>query len=265
MQGVPKASAAPVQRVNRHIHEYDMAVAEPRRRAEIDAAATSSRRADRRTAWQSIATIRPRSRTNNRLSFTTASSTPLGTSRPADGDTNALYSYDPTAWNVDGAAPAPRDTAGGPAHGFIGGRLYVAGGWSSAFRPTRTAIQRSTNPAEQHVRPRVPIGSGALARIGSAVLGSKLYVVGRLHVHLAARRACVSVLDALTGACSKVAPYPEPTSWLGCGAIRRQNLLAPPCDWPPMKQRSTLSPVERARTERSGMSANLSRSCWSDW
>jgi len=129
-------------------------------------------------------------------------------------DANTLYSYDPTAgtWTQLASAADTRET---PAHGFIGGKLYVAGGWGPSGSPdTNTEVY---DPAS-NTWSAGPAWSGAMAGSGSAVVGSKLYVIGGCGAS-SCGSTTVSVLDTAAGTWSTAAAYPETTSWASCGTI----------------------------------------------
>ena len=213
MQGV-KPSAAPVQRVTGTFPKTDMAVANRALRKNANAAQPAAAAPTAGTAWQSIANYPTPIQDNIAEYHNGKLYSGFGYTGIEGGDTSALYSYDPTAavWTALAGASDMRES---PAHGFIGGRLYVTGGWSSSGHPdSQTEIYNPQN----NTWTKGPDWSGALAGSGSAVLGSKLYVIGGCSAS-GCGTTSVSVLDALTGKWSTASPYPEPTSWLGCGAI----------------------------------------------
>ena len=128
-------------------------------------------------------------------------------------DSSKLYSYDPTAGAWTALASAS-DTRESPAHGFIGGKLYVAGGWGASGDPDPkveiydpAGNSWSTGPAD----PAPYAGSG------SAVIGSTLYVVGGC-TSSTCGTTDVYALDAAAGTWSKLAAYPESTAWVSCAA-----------------------------------------------
>ncbi|HKT02762.1 MAG TPA: carboxypeptidase regulatory-like domain-containing protein [Rugosimonospora sp.] len=129
------------------------------------------------------------------------------------GDVSDLYAYDTEsgAWSKLASAA---DTREKPAGGFIGGKLYVAGGWGATGAPdpkleiyTPASNTWSTGPAD----PKPYAGAG------SAVLNGKLYLVG------GCASSCgttdVMLFNPAAGTWSQLAPYPEATSWVSCGAI----------------------------------------------
>ncbi|MBW8804413.1 MAG: carboxypeptidase regulatory-like domain-containing protein [Catenulisporales bacterium] len=132
-------------------------------------------------------------------------------------DSSKLNSYDPTtgAWT---ALAGARDTRESPAHGFIGGKLYVVGGWGPTGDPDPS--MEIYDPAANTWSAGTP-APVAYAGSGSAVIGSKLYVVG------GCASTCgttdVYAYDTATTTWSKLAAYPETTSWLSCA--NAQNKL----------------------------------------
>ncbi|WP_438801892.1 Kelch repeat-containing protein [Catenulispora pinistramenti] len=132
------------------------------------------------------------------------------------GDTTSgnLYVLDPTAntWTQLASATDGRQA---PGHGIIGGKLYVAGGWTA------------TGPVDPKLEIYDIAGNTwttgapeptAYAGAGSATLGGKLYLVGGC-----AATTCgttdVSVYDPATNTWSHTAPYPEPIAWTSCAAV----------------------------------------------
>ena len=130
------------------------------------------------------------------------------------GASSALYMYDPHAgsWSQLTSGADPRDK---PAGGFIGGKLYAVGGWSTGFHP---------DPKLEIYDPATDSWSTgadeptAYAASGAAVLNNKLYVVGGCTT-TACGSTSVQVYDPATDSWSTAAAYPEPTDWTSCGAI----------------------------------------------
>jgi hypothetical protein len=214
IQGIQQ-SAAPLQTVTGSFPNTDAAIATKLaagkngvNKAAVKPAASPTAG----TAWQSIANY-PTTIQDNLAEF---SGGKLYSGFGFDGsqDLSSLYSYDPTAgtWTQLASASDTRET---PAHGFIGGKLYVAGGWGASGSPdTNTEVY---DPSANAWSPG-PAWSGALAGSGSTVLGDKLYVIGGCDASTCGTTS-VSVLDTASGTWSTAAAYPESTSWLGCGAI----------------------------------------------
>jgi hypothetical protein len=131
-------------------------------------------------------------------------------------DSANLYSYDADsgAWTKLASASDPRE--GIAAHGFIGGKLYVAGGWGPTGGPdAKTEVYDpatdswSTVADDPH-----PFGAP-----GSAVLDGKLYTVGGCPTGQSCGATTVMSYDPATDAWTQLADYPEATSWEACGAI----------------------------------------------
>ncbi|MFJ4922961.1 carboxypeptidase regulatory-like domain-containing protein [Streptomyces sp. NPDC088725] len=129
-------------------------------------------------------------------------------------DTKDLYVLDPVAgaWTKLAGATVTRED---PAHGFINGKLYAAGGWgpngdpSSKLEIYDPGTDTWTTGADA---PRPYAGSG------TAVLDNKLYTVGGC-----AAQTCgtsdVSAYDPATDTWSRLAAYPEQIAWSSCAGI----------------------------------------------
>ena len=137
------------------------------------------------------------------------------------------------------ALASATDTRESPAHGFIGGKLYVVGGWGTAgdadskmevYDPA--ANQWSTGPASPT----------PYAGAGSAVVGSKLYVVGGCTSTCGATD--VYAFDAGAGTWSKLAAYPESTAWLTCAGLPA-SWSAPAAPRRPRRARARTSTTRR--------------------
>ncbi|SCE10083.1 Kelch motif-containing protein [Streptomyces sp. DvalAA-14] len=129
------------------------------------------------------------------------------------GDSNELYVLDPATDNWKQLASAT-DTREAPGHGFIGDKLYIAGGWGADANPDPalevydTATDSWTTGAPD---PRPHAGAG------SAVLDGRLYLVGGCDT--ACGVADVNVYDPASDTWGRAADYPEPVSWVSCAAI----------------------------------------------
>ena len=209
IQGVPQ-SQAPVQHVTGVFPTTDMvAAAKAAKPATAPKAAAPSAAG---TAWQPIADS-PTPIQDNLAEY---SGGKLYSGFGYDGteDVSSLYSYDPTAgtWTQLASASDTRET---PAHGFIGGKLYVAGGWGASGAPdTNTEVYDPTS----NTWSTGPAWSAAVAGASSVVLGSDLYAIGGCGASTCGTTQ-VAVLDTASGTWSTAAAYPETTSWLACGAI----------------------------------------------
>ncbi|MFF1833538.1 carboxypeptidase regulatory-like domain-containing protein [Streptomyces sp. NPDC058231] len=164
-------------------------------------------------AWQTVADL-PSSIMDNAV---TADNGKIYSAFGYDGtdDTKSLFSYDATdGWTKLADAA---DTREAPAHGFINGKLYIAGGWAASGAPdakleiydpaTNTWTTGASSPAP-------------LAGAGSAVLDGKLYSVGGCTT--ACGSTSVTVYDPSANSWSTAANYPESIAWESCGAISGQ-------------------------------------------
>ncbi|MFE9611240.1 carboxypeptidase regulatory-like domain-containing protein [Streptomyces sp. NPDC006012] len=129
-------------------------------------------------------------------------------------DSNAMYVLDPVAGSWTKLASAS-DTREDPAHGFIDGKFYAAGGWGPSASPD--AKLEIYDPSSDSWTTGAPAPK-PYAASGTAVLDGKLYMVGGC-----AATSCgttdASVYDPATDSWSMIAAYPEPVSWQACGAI----------------------------------------------
>ncbi|MEW2546844.1 kelch repeat-containing protein [Streptomyces sp. NPDC047002] len=137
-----------------------------------------------------------------------------GFSINGSGDSNELYVLDPGADTWKPLAPAT-DAREAPGHGFVGDRLYIAGGWSGTDESPDAKLEvydtGSGTWSTGAPDPRPHAGSG------SAVLGGKLYLVGGCDVDCGVPD--VTVYDPATDSWSEAADYPEPVSWVSCAPV----------------------------------------------
>jgi N-acetylneuraminic acid mutarotase len=136
-------------------------------------------------------------------------------------DSSKLYSFDPAAgaWT---ALAAAADTRESPAHGFIGGKLYVVGGWAASG--DTDAKMEVYDPAA-NAWSTGPASPAPYAGAGSAVVGSTLYVVGGC-TSSTCGTTDVYAFDAGAGTWSKLAAYPESTAWLSCADVLNKLVCA---------------------------------------
>jgi carboxypeptidase family protein/Kelch motif protein len=128
---------------------------------------------------------------------------------------NNLYAMDPAAgtWTQLASATDGREA---PGHGIIGGKLYIAGGWTSDGTPQPTMEIYDIAGNTWTAGPAVPVPT---AGAGSAVLDGKLYLVGGCTAATCAPTDSVSVYDPATSDWSQIARYPEAVAWISCAAI----------------------------------------------
>ncbi|WP_237554580.1 MULTISPECIES: carboxypeptidase regulatory-like domain-containing protein [unclassified Streptomyces] len=128
-------------------------------------------------------------------------------------DSKDLYALDPVAGSWTKLASAS-DTREAPAHGFIDGKFYAAGGWGADGSPdTKLEIY---DPASDSWTTGAS-APAAYAGSGTAVLDGKLYMIGGCTDVCGTTDA--SAYDAATDSWSAIAPYPETIAWESCGAI----------------------------------------------
>jgi N-acetylneuraminic acid mutarotase len=124
------------------------------------------------------------------------------------------YAYDPgtQAWS---ALPAMKYARDDPQAAFIGGKLYVSGGWGTDQVPVaQTEVYDPARNAWSEGAP-APFPYGGAS---TAVLDGKLYVIGGCDQNVCGETT-VQVYDPVTNTWSTAADYPEPIAWEGCGAI----------------------------------------------
>jgi N-acetylneuraminic acid mutarotase len=135
-----------------------------------------------------------------------------GNSQP----TKDLYAYSPATNTWSSKAPALKGTAS-PAHAFIGGKLYVTGGFDlnepSLIVPVTQVYDPATNTWTRGSDSPAPTSSS-----GSAVLDGKLYVVSGISTDLALTSR-VEVYDPATDTWSRAADYPLQVQDVSCGTI----------------------------------------------
>ncbi|MFE3263675.1 carboxypeptidase regulatory-like domain-containing protein [Streptomyces sp. NPDC059215] len=132
------------------------------------------------------------------------------------GMVNTAYRYDPQAdsWTQLASASDQREA---PAHGFINGKWYVAGGWIPGYPSNRTDAKLEIYDPAKNTWTTGASEPMPLAGAGTAVLNGKLYAVGGCTDHCG--YSFVNVYDPKTDTWSQAANYPEWVAWEACGAI----------------------------------------------
>ncbi|WP_329244880.1 carboxypeptidase regulatory-like domain-containing protein [Actinoallomurus sp. NBC_01490] len=122
------------------------------------------------------------------------------------------YAYDPAAgsWHRIADLPAPRENAVG---GFVGGRLYVAGGWDPAGNLTSTTF--AYDPAANRWSRVADLPTPSTAATGAAV-GNRFYVVSGCRSDACDEPAPTYRYDPGDDAWTRVADYPEHVVMAGC-------------------------------------------------
>jgi len=138
----------------------------------------------------------------------------------ADGNyvmslTNKGYVLDPrtASWTPIADEPVIREKADGA---FIGGRLYVTGGWSAAQDGSTVASLDIYDPKTDHWSSGAAVPA-AYAASGVTALDGRLYVVGGCRLRCGSTD--VWAYTPSTDRWQKAASYPQAASWLSCGAI----------------------------------------------
>jgi len=130
-------------------------------------------------------------------------------------DVADLYAYDPDSGSWSKLASAADTREGSPAHGFLGGKLYVTGGWGGDGSPDpklEIYDPGSDSWSTGTATPKPEAGAG------NAVVGGKLYVVGGCGASTCGSTD-VTAYDPASDSWSQLAAYPEATSWESCGGI----------------------------------------------
>lgn len=129
-----------------------------------------------------------------------------------NGLTGAGYAYDAAArsWRRIADLPEPRENAVG---GFVGGKLYVAGGWNVQGDLTSTTYVYDPATNRWSRGADLPAPSSAAA---GAVAGGNLYVVAGCETVACAETASTYRYDSGRNAWTRVAAYPEHVVMLGC-------------------------------------------------
>ncbi len=125
----------------------------------------------------------------------------------------AVDAYDPAtnSWQLATHNKIGREA---PQVAFIGGKLYVVGGWlSTSGQAPQLEIYNPTT-GDWTMGADIP---AAYAGAGQAVVNGKFYVVGGCGDDC--NSADVQVYDPGTNTWSKAADYPHPVAWLACGGI----------------------------------------------
>jgi hypothetical protein len=130
-------------------------------------------------------------------------------------NSGTVYDPDSSAWSPIANAPNARENAVGK---FIGGKLYVANGFSASGDPTPTlAIY---DPANDTWTTGTDNPNAAAGGSAGAVLNGDLYVVGGCEGGQCNNPvATVAIYDPATNNWSVAAPYPHGVTFASCGAI----------------------------------------------
>jgi hypothetical protein len=114
-------------------------------------------------------------------------------------------------WSPLPANATPREK---PAAAFVGGKLYVIGGWGNSGTPVPAMEIYDPATNAWTTGPSVP---NAYAASGIAVVGGKIYVIGGC-VDTCGKND-VYAYDTAARSWSRVADYPLSTAWIACGGL----------------------------------------------
>ncbi|MDX3238519.1 carboxypeptidase regulatory-like domain-containing protein [Streptomyces sp. ME03-5709C] len=132
--------------------------------------------------------------------------------------------YDPKAGSWSTLAPAG-DARTYPTHGFIGGKLYVAGGFPSGSHnadPKLEIYDPAANAWTTGADLPNPLAGGA-----GTVLNGKLYMIGGCSTDFSCgQNTAVNVYDPATDSWSTAADYPEPVAANACAGIENRIYCA---------------------------------------
>jgi hypothetical protein len=131
------------------------------------------------------------------------------------------YVFDPVAgqWSPIAGMGKAREN---PAAAFIGGRLYVVGGWGGTGDPVPALEIYDPLANTWSAGASVPV---PLAASGVAVLNGRLYVVGGCDTNVCGHPEVFSY-DPPSNTWIRRADYPLPISWEACGALAGQLYCA---------------------------------------
>ena len=128
------------------------------------------------------------------------------------------YTFDPATaqWTALPNMTYPREN---PATAFVGGKLYVAGGWNAEFlSPTVTVPQTEVYQPASGTWSQAPSMPDPYAAGGVAVLNGLIYVIGGCDAENCGHTE-VQIFDPATDTWTLGTPYPEPIAWESCGAV----------------------------------------------
>jgi len=128
--------------------------------------------------------------------------------------TRSGYAYSPVtrAWTALPDLRYPREA---PQVAFIGGKLYVTGGWGPHGSPVAALEVYDPAARKWSAGASIPV---ALAGASVTVADGKMYVIGGCDARDCGYRT-VQVYDPATNTWSTGARYPAPVAWASCGTI----------------------------------------------
>ncbi|MDT5037539.1 MAG: hypothetical protein QOE03_2724 [Micromonosporaceae bacterium] len=142
-----------------------------------------------------------------------------GTSGTAILGTGSVFDPTTGAWTPIASMRIAREK---PTGGFIGGRLYVVGGWAADGTPEPTLEIYDPATNSWSLGASVPT---AFAASAAAVLDGRLYVVGGCDADFCGKTN-VYVYTPASNSWAAAADYPLSTAWGACGALVGQLYCA---------------------------------------
>jgi N-acetylneuraminic acid mutarotase len=164
--------------------------------------------------WASIANF-PSTIMDNAAATDTASGT-LYSVGGFDGTLvdSSVIAYSPTTqkWT---ALPDMQNAREAPGAAFIGGKLYVIGGWGSDGNPVGEVeiYNPASNSWSTGASEPTPLAGSSIA-----TFDGKVYAVGGCDA-IACGHSEVQIYDPATNAWSSGAAYPQTIAWAACGAV----------------------------------------------
>jgi N-acetylneuraminic acid mutarotase len=132
------------------------------------------------------------------------------------------YVYDPSVGTWTSIAPLPQPLNASSA-GFIGGTLYVAGGWNSSGDPVSTLYEYDPGTNTWSQAASLP---AAVAAAGTAVVNGKLYVIGGCAASACNGSDAVYSYDPGNNSWSQQPDYPAAMAFPACGGVDAKVVCA---------------------------------------
>jgi N-acetylneuraminic acid mutarotase len=128
--------------------------------------------------------------------------------------TAAAYVYDPDTqqWTALPPMNYPREA---PQAAFLGGKLYVTGGWGSDGKPVAVTEVFDPNAGTWSTAASIP---NPYAGAAFTTVNGEMYVIGGCDANNCGHTD-VQIYDPSSNSWSGGADYPEPIAWEGCGGV----------------------------------------------
>ncbi|GGK94259.1 hypothetical protein Sme01_56970 [Sphaerisporangium melleum] len=160
------------------------------------------------------------------------------------------YVFDPptNVWTRLADMPAALEK---PQATFVGGILYVFGGWDSAGNPSAKVY--AYDPVTGAWTTRAAVNPQPRAAAGVAVVNGQIYLVGGCSTGACAKSELVVRYNPATDVFAAVASYPVPVAWQGCGGINGTVYCAGGNGTTTLKSTYAYSPATNAWTPRADL------------